>query len=535
MAKRLTAIAAALLALALGAPAASSAATFTVNTEVDAAIPDGCTVDPSCSLRDALAAANASPDPADEVVLPAGTYNLTLGALVVSGADLVTLSGAGARTTQIVGDGVERVLEVGGGDAAINDVTIRGGRAEFDPLFPSMPNVTGDGGGILSTGGSLALNRVTITGNSASFNGAGVAAPPENATPTAITIRNSTIHGNVVTGGATEGLGGGVYTFGDLTIADSTITANSVENPGISQGGGVVSALDPAETDGTVLAINNSTIAGNHASAGGIGAGLAIQNPTPAVATTGVTVTNSIVAGNLAGETLTNCALIAVPTTENNLSSDGSCLFTDEGSIENADPQLGSLADNGGPTDTLALQAGSPAIDAGLNDVCTATDQRGIARPQGSACDIGAFERVPNPVNPPPPGSKSADLALTLKAKPKKPKVGDRLAYKVKVRNLGPDPATSAVLKGKLPASTRKIKGGEKCKLREAKGVKRKFTCQLGNLEAGSLTKLKMLARPDENTPKPRATAKVKSSVADPDRSNNRAKAKVEVKGLQGA
>jgi uncharacterized repeat protein (TIGR01451 family) len=128
--------------------------------------------------------------------------------------------------------------------------------------------------------------------------------------------------------------------------------------------------------------------------------------------------------------------------------------------------------------------------------------------------------------------ASEADLALTLKAKPKRPKVGGRLVYKVKARNLGPAVASDAVLKGKLPAATRKIKGGEKCKLRKAKGTKRKFTCALGDLQVGSLTKLKITARPDDSTPKPRATARIKSALPDPDRTNNRAKAKVEVKGL---
>jgi len=58
------------------------------------------------------------------------------------------------------------------------------------------------------------------------------------------------------------------------------------------------------------------------------------------------------------------------------------------------DPLLGPLADNGGPNKTMALQPGSPAIDAGNNTTCPGTDQRGILRPQGSICDIGAFELV---------------------------------------------------------------------------------------------------------------------------------------------
>jgi hypothetical protein len=75
-----------------------------------------------------------------------------------------------------------------------------------------------------------------------------------------------------------------------------------------------------------------------------------------------------------------------------NLSSDASCNFTAPGSLNNTAPFLGPLADYGGPTPTMALLAGSPAIDAGLPANCLGTDQRGVARPFGAACDIGAFE-----------------------------------------------------------------------------------------------------------------------------------------------
>lgn len=60
--------------------------------------------------------------------------------------------------------------------------------------------------------------------------------------------------------------------------------------------------------------------------------------------------------------------------------------------LTSTDPQLGSLADNGGPTQTMALSVGSPAIDAGTNTGCPTTDQRGRSRPAGAACDLGAYE-----------------------------------------------------------------------------------------------------------------------------------------------
>jgi hypothetical protein len=76
-----------------------------------------------------------------------------------------------------------------------------------------------------------------------------------------------------------------------------------------------------------------------------------------------------------------------------NVSSDASCSLTDPDDQPSTDPLLGGLADNGGPTLTHALQAGSPAIDAADIAVCPATDQRGVARPQGPSCDVGSYER----------------------------------------------------------------------------------------------------------------------------------------------
>src|SRR5439155_8572297 len=79
-----------------------------------------------------------------------------------------------------------------------------------------------------------------------------------------------------------------------------------------------------------------------------------------------------------------------------NLDSDGSCALAAEGDLSSVDPKLGALADNGGPTQTQALLAGSPAIDAGTNSGCPSTDQRGQPRPKDGngdgnvVCDMGA-------------------------------------------------------------------------------------------------------------------------------------------------
>jgi hypothetical protein len=105
-------------------------------------------------------------------------------------------------------------------------------------------------------------------------------------------------------------------------------------------------------------------------------------------------VTGTIVASGTGGR---DCAGTLGEDQGYNLDGDDSCGFTRATDITNTDPLLGPLANNGGPTQTMALLPGSPAIDKGgtAANGCLATDQRGVTRPQGPACDIGAFEAVP--------------------------------------------------------------------------------------------------------------------------------------------
>jgi hypothetical protein len=528
MDRKLIAVVGMVLALGLIAPAMAAAASFNVNTPTDSTVAGGCTTDPVCSLRDAVAAASASPDPEDRVEIPAGHYLLTAGQLKAEGSGTVTIHGAGARSTSIDAGGASRVFKLMTPKIAIEGLTITGGLT----TAAELTEFAGDGGGILVVNNEqLTLNQVTITGNTASQNGAGVSAPPESVTSTAVTINASTISGNRVTGGAIEGLGGGVYTLGDLTIVNSTITGNSIDNAvGTNQGGGVLVGIDPANTAGTKASVLNSTIAGNSVSAGGIGGGLTVYNPTVGV-TTALEVKNTIVAGNTVGGAAGNCGAVAMVTSSNNLSSDASCMFSDAGSRQNTDPQLSALANNGGPTDTMALPAGSPAIDAGTNAGCPATDQRGVTRPQGSACDIGAFEREVAPPAPP-----SADLRMRLKAKPKRPIAGHRFAFLLTLANSGPSAAPGVVIKGTAAAAAlkitgKKVGGKRPCKLSKAKHGKRKFVCRLGTVNAGARAKLKVVVKTSNDAKgKLRVAARARSGVTDPTLKNNRAKAAVKLR-----
>jgi uncharacterized repeat protein (TIGR01451 family) len=521
-------VACAITALALLAPAVGQAATFTVNTNADETLAGGCTTDPTCSLRDALAAASASSDPENLVVVPAATYRLEKGQLEPFAGESLTIRGAGARSTVIDADGKSRVFDVAGESVTIEGLTITGG---VSPEGVSG-EVPGDGGGILAYEvEELFLDAVNVSGNTAAKNGGGLSAPPEGSATPALTITDSTFSDNKVTGGLVEGFGGGIYALGDLTLINSTVTGNSAESTvAMVQGGGVLVALDASATEPSAVEIVNSTIAGNSVGTAGVGGGLAVYNPTPGVVTE-LSVKNTIVAGNTGPTGSSDCGAVAMLTSDHNLSSDASCMFTDAGSKENADPQLGPLQDNGGETGTLALPAGSPAVDAGTNDGCPATDQRGVTRPQGPACDIGAFELVQGtgqtPGSSPPPAPAVADLRLRIKPKPKRPQIGGKLAFLITVTNNGPATATGAIVKGTVPAlatkaSGPKLNGKKPCKLAKAKKGKRRLTCRLGNLAPGATKKVRVVVGAS-HAGKVRVRARVRSGIPDPNLKDNRA------------
>jgi hypothetical protein len=119
------------------------------------------------------------------------------------------------------------------------------------------------------------------------------------------------------------------------------------------------------------------------------------SNSSGIVNTANATVTGSIIANSTAGP---NCFGNRFSEPQGfNLDSGTSCRLSQATDLTSRNPLLARLADNGGPTQTQALEAGSPAIDHGGTSIngCPPTDQRGISRPQGPACDIGAYEFVP--------------------------------------------------------------------------------------------------------------------------------------------
>ncbi len=201
---------------------------------------------------------------------------------------------------------------------------------------------------------------------------------------------NSTFAYNIAVGGTGGGGGGG----GSSDLHGLSGANGGAGGAGGSAFGGLYGGI---RLTNCTLAFNAATArSGGRGGLGGAGIppgvnGLPGPNGFDGVAggamTEGVCV-NTLLAGNAPGG---NCRG-GVEDGGHNLSSDASCLFTNVGSFHNTDPRLALLANNGGPTPTIALLPGSPAIDAGDTTAAPPTDQRGFLRPIGPAADIGAFE-----------------------------------------------------------------------------------------------------------------------------------------------
>jgi len=261
----------------------------------------------------------------------------------------LTLDGSGQSVTLDGGNSVQ-VLSVNSGVSfTLNALTIAHG-------------LSNNGGGLADIGGTVSISNSTFANNSSPGAGGGLF----NVGGT-VSISNSTFANN--SAGAE---GGGLFNqfSSTVTISNSTFASNSA-----SRGGGGLFNQPLG-----VLTISNSTFASNSATFVG-----GIDN-----AGTGMRIGGSIVANNTGG----NCIGDTL-STGYNLESSTDCGFTGTGDLQNTDPKLdpSSLQNNGGPTQTLALQPDSAAVDQiPVGSSCPATDQRGVSRPQGPTCDIGAFE-----------------------------------------------------------------------------------------------------------------------------------------------
>jgi len=248
-------------------------------------------------------------------------------------------------------------------------------------------NIGYESGGIANSG-TLTLTNSTVSGNGAS-QGGGIT------NSGTLTLTNSTVSGNRSVGETLRGAaGGGIDNIaGTLTLTNSTVSGNS----SYGAGGGILNRNNGA------LTLTNSTVSGNSASYEGGG-----------IANSGtLTLTNSTVSGNTAeldGGGIANFGTLTLTNTLVDNDCDGTALSgggnlespgntcgldqpTDVTEVTAEALKLAPLQDNGAPTQTHALLPGSVAIDLIPEAMCVMeTDQRGVARPQGAACDVGAFE-----------------------------------------------------------------------------------------------------------------------------------------------
>jgi CSLREA domain-containing protein len=320
------------------------------------------------------------------------------------GGGISNLAGTLTLTNSRVAD---NSAQIGGGiSLRLGTLTLTNSTVAGNSAFIGDLHVPG-GGGIDAFQVTATLTNTRIVDNSTASEGGGI-----RAIESRFTLTKSTVAGN----SAGDSGAGGIFNGGGrFTITGSTISGNSAVSLRGGSGGGILIATfrEPA-----TLILTNSTVSGNSARAGG---GIVQFGPFTVI-------TNSTVVGNSAEQgggifssgdvsrpMLTN-SLVAqnsAPTGPDLLTlfgatvgarfsligngSGNSITITNGNQVGTAsnpiDPKLGPLANNGGPTRTHALLLGSPAIDAASTPDCPTTDQRGVLRPQGAACDIGSYER----------------------------------------------------------------------------------------------------------------------------------------------
>jgi hypothetical protein len=419
-------------------PAVAGAATFTVTNYGDPSA--GTCVPGSCSLRQAVAASNLNSG-ADTINVRAGVYTLKQPTQDLGISDSVTINAVGGDA--IVGANGPftgtRAFEVfANASVTFNDISVRNGIGPKDAdgedrggairvdkdgsltlnggsIRSSELNDTGSQGGGIYTAGKLNLNGVDVTDNKTGFAfGGGIYASDTGYA----TVKNSVIANN------SSSFGGGIAGTGGAQVTDSVVHDNSAGLGGALYASGCgsfkfeYSTLDNNDASGNAGAVRardadvflfHSTVSGNQAFGNGGRSAVKANGTCPTQIYTG----NSIIAGNTAGGgTSPDC-----------LDENGSGNVTDQGhnivgdaigcgltgatgdqlgsSGSPIDPQLGPLANNGGPTETMALQATSPATGKADPSSCGTTDQRGfsIAHDGDAGCDVGAYELLQPPTD----------------------------------------------------------------------------------------------------------------------------------------
>ncbi len=380
-------------------------ATLTVNTTLD----ESSSTDGTLSLRMAILSINQGGDVqgathvgsygSNDTILfdipmtdpgynsAAGAYtiklNPTLGQLPLS--QNVAIEGPGANQLAVSGNNASSVFGVAPGvTATLSGLTIENGQG-------------GSGGGIDNEGGMLTVSNCTLSGNSAT-SGGGIC------NSGTLTVNNSTLSGN-----SALGSGGGIYNAGTLNLSNSTLYGNSAG----ASGGGLYFASGPSVLTNDTITDNVCNSSGADSSGGGIAGPFmdsSVHN------SPGTTLNNTIVAGNFNGTsggiaddvtgTVDSASASNLIGTVSTVSSGDLQDGVNGNRVGGADPGLAPLADYGGPTQTVALLPGSPALGAGsvalavdANGNPLLTDQRGFGYLRtvnnGTTIDIGAYQFQP--------------------------------------------------------------------------------------------------------------------------------------------
>ena len=352
------------------------------------------------NLQSALSAASSG----DEIWVAAGTYKPTNGTDRTISFTLrngVSIYGgfAGTETLRTQRNPVTNVTVLSGDIGAAGNITDNSYHVVYSEGTATMTVLNGftitagnangtsphsNGGGLYNKNSSLKLQNLIFQGNTASVNGGGLYNTGSPSTLMNITFKANTANNS----------GGGIYNHqSETTLENITLDQNSAgysgggmsnysshptltnvtfhNNSAVTYGGG----LSQSFSSPTLIHV---TFSGNSASASNGGA-ITNDDSHPMIV-------NSILYGNVGGEIRNFTG--SSPQVTYSIVQGG---YAGTGNL-NANPLLDSLQNNGGFTQTMALGAASPAIDAGTNTNCPSTDQRGVSRPQGSHCDMGAYE-----------------------------------------------------------------------------------------------------------------------------------------------
>jgi CSLREA domain-containing protein len=418
--------------LALAGPAQADFTVDDLSDAVSVTAPDAvcdAPADDTCTLREAVKEANDTVGLDTITFSVSGTHSLTIGQLNPQEPLIIDGNGNGTGAGDTVIDGNDTVrLFLSTAAVTLKDIRLEDG---------NITNPGGDTGAAIRADAALTLNNVTVTSSqitgTGNGSGAGIGAPNGAVTLTDSTVSNNTISAAGINGGAginapmglnstnsivsgnqitagTSQQGGGISVSGAFSLDRTTVSGNSVAGGTSVTAGGLFNAANPG-----ARSITNSTISGNSGTstvdaAGGVhlGGDTTITNATfannsaPAGGAdvfasgvgTDVTAQNSIFGSSQACGV--NAGTIAPAMPGHNIDVGMSCGFgTANGNMQNTNPNI-FFAQAGSPLHTVFIPvAASPAID-NADPSCgggLGTDHRGVTRPQGPACDIGAYER----------------------------------------------------------------------------------------------------------------------------------------------